>query len=81
MQRERESHVQKPFPVLLDGFLVSDEALVLADETKEANSYWEDWVRHLRSHRLYDFRDWRNQKAYDTEFHRLLEDLRSPAAR
>lgn len=81
MRRELESHVQHLFPVLLDRFLISDQMLALADETKAANPHWEDWVRHLRAHRHYDFRGWKNVGGDDEEFCRLLEDLRNPTAR
>jgi hypothetical protein len=81
VERERETGVQKLFPVRIDDFVLSDELLTLADYKVGRGEWREDWVRYIRAYHIPDFRDWQSNEPYRREFQKLLDALSSPPER
>jgi uncharacterized protein YjbI with pentapeptide repeats len=81
LERERETHSQKLFPIRLDDFILGNEMLKTADKKMKAGEWREDWVRQVRAYHIPDFRKWKKHDAYQPEFYRLLDALRNPARR
>jgi hypothetical protein len=82
MEREREMHVQKLFPIRLDDFILSDEMLRAADSKLRTGEWREDWVRYVRAYHIPDFSRWKRMPTtYELEFQKLLSALRTPGNR
>ena len=81
MNRERETHKQKLFPLRLDDFILGTEMLTLADNKMDAGEWSEDWVRYVRAYHIPDFSHWEDEAAYQKEFAKLLRDLQQPPMR
>ena len=82
MNRERETHTQKLFPLRLDNFIISRDILDIADAKMDEGGVWtEDWVRYVRAFHIPDFSQWEDEAAYQKEFAKLLRDLQQPPTR
>jgi|GEM_PF-1273247 len=81
IEQERKTEQQKLFPLRLDDFILSKEALRFADKNIAASAWPEDWIRYIRQFHIPDFSAWKDHDAYTQEFQKLLRDLKEPARR
>jgi hypothetical protein len=77
IEHEQKEGIQKLFPVRLDDYLFTEEADRLAYETLPPRQRRQDWLTYLRDYQVPDFSGWKNHDAYQTEFKRLLRDLKA----
>jgi hypothetical protein len=80
--RERDTGKQMLFPIRLDDFITSREAVRLGDRRAAEGRWTENWVAYLQEYHIPNFSGWKeDDKAYKAEFDKLLRDLKEPAKR
>ena len=80
MEQEQETQTQKLFPIRLDDFIFSQE-MEQVITTRLPLQQRENWIRYVRQHHTPDFSRWKDHEAYQTEFKKLLKDLKHPQQR
>lgn len=74
---ERDSGRKKLFPIRLDDYILSTEMMDEAREKVRSGEWRENWVYYITRYHIPDFSDWKNSRAYKSEFQKLLEALLS----
>jgi hypothetical protein len=75
IDRERDSGVQRLFPIRLDDFVFSNELDRIARDKVSKGQWRENWVTQLRSYHIPDFAGWKAPRRVRVEFAKLLEVL------
>jgi hypothetical protein len=76
IERERQTGMQRIFPVRVDDFVFGEELLRTADGKVASGEWRVDWVRQLRERFVPDFRHWTQAGTYRTALAELLDRLR-----
>jgi uncharacterized protein YjbI with pentapeptide repeats len=76
IERERETGERKLFPVLVDGFLLSNELRRMADEKIATGEWRGDWVGHVREHLAADSQAGTEPAAYSEQLRWLMNALK-----
>lgn len=73
---ERVRKESRLFPVMIDDYVLSEEAMDDGRERVRSGSWTENWIHYLRKFSITDFTSWRKRSGFVVAFNGLLADLR-----